>query len=53
MKTKSNQSTGAIGEQLVVDFLIRKEIEVIERNWRIREGEIDIVTQSIGQVLLY
>ena len=43
MKTKSNQSTGAIGEQLVVDFLHRKDIEVIERNWRIREGEIDII----------
>jgi len=43
MKTNSNQSTGAKGEQLVVDFLHRKDIEVIERNWRIREGEIDIV----------
>ena len=43
MKTKSNQSTGAIGEQLVVEYLQRKGIEVIDRNWRVREGEIDIV----------
>ena len=43
MKTKSNQNTGAIGEQLVVDFLVRKDFEVIDRNWRVREGEIDIV----------
>ena len=43
MRTKSNQSTGAIGEQLVVEYLQRKGIEVIDRNWRVREGEIDIV----------
>ena len=43
MRTKSNQSIGAIGEQLIADYLTNKNIEVIERNWRIREGEIDIV----------
>jgi putative endonuclease len=43
MKTKSNQVTGAQGEESVAQFLINRNIEIIERNWRVREGEIDIV----------
>ena len=43
MKTKNNQSTGALGEEAVAQYLIQQDCEVIERNWRIREGEIDIV----------
>ena len=43
MKTKNNQSTGALGEEAVAQHLIERHCEVIERNWRIREGEIDIV----------
>jgi putative endonuclease len=43
MKTKNNQSIGAMGEEAVTQFLINRDYEVIERNWRIREGEIDIV----------
>ena len=43
MKTKSNQLTGAQGEEAVAQFLINRNIEIIERNWRVREGEIDIV----------
>lgn len=43
MKTKNNQSTGALGEEAVAQYLIERHCEVIERNWRIREGEIDIV----------
>lgn len=43
MKTKNNKSTGALGEEAVAQFLIEADCEIIERNWRIREGEIDIV----------
>ena len=46
MKTKSNQITGAQGEEAVAQFLINRKIEIIERNWRVREGEIDIVSMS-------
>jgi putative endonuclease len=40
---KNKQQIGAFGEQAVTDYLIKHNIEVIERNWRVREGEIDIV----------
>jgi hypothetical protein len=43
MKTKNNKSTGALGEEAVAQFLIEADCEIIERNWRIREGEIDII----------
>jgi putative endonuclease len=43
MQTKNKQQIGAFGEQAVTEFLIKHNVEVIERNWRIREGEIDIV----------
>jgi putative endonuclease len=43
-KSKNNQ-TGAFGEQTVVNYLLEHNIEVVDRNWRIREGEIDIVAR--------
>ncbi len=53
METKNNIKTGAFGEQLVVDFLIKQEIEIIERNWRVREGEIDIVALNNNGIFLF
>ena len=43
MQTKNNQRTGAFGEEVVTRYLTAKNSEIIERNWRIREGEIDII----------
>ena len=43
MQTKNNQQTGAFGEEVVAQYLSGLHAEVIERNWRIREGEIDII----------
>jgi putative endonuclease len=42
------QQIGATGEQLVVDHLIQSGLIIIERNWRIRGGEIDIVARDQG-----
>jgi putative endonuclease len=53
METKNKQQIGAFGEQAVTDFLIEKKIEIIERNWRIREGEIDIVALNATGVFSF
>jgi putative endonuclease len=53
MHTKNKQQTGAFGEQAVTDYLIRENIEIIERNWRIREGEIDIVALNASGVFSF
>lgn len=40
---RSNQAVGLFGEDAVAQFLINRGSVIIERNWRIKEGEIDIV----------
>jgi putative endonuclease len=34
---------GQLGEQLATEFLERSALRILDRNWRCREGEIDIV----------
>jgi putative endonuclease len=53
MYTKNKQQTGAFGEQAVTDFLLKGNIEVVERNWRIREGEIDIVALNASGIFSF
>jgi putative endonuclease len=38
------QRTGAFGEEKAREFLTERGDEILDRNWRIREGEIDIVS---------
>ena len=40
------QRIGAFGEEQVAHFLQQRGDEILDRNWRIREGEIDLVSLS-------
>jgi putative endonuclease len=40
-----NNIVGAFGENAVVDFIKRQGTTVVDRNWRVKEGEIDIVAR--------
>jgi putative endonuclease len=40
------QRLGAFGEDVTSRFLIERGDEILDRNWRIREGEIDLVSLS-------
>jgi putative endonuclease len=40
-----NNTVGAFGENAVVDFINRQGTTIVDRNWRVKEGEIDIVAQ--------
>jgi putative endonuclease len=42
---------GRQGEQLAADFLTEAGLELLDRNWRCREGEIDIVAAA-GRTLV-
>ena len=44
---KRKQKLGAFGEEVISTFLTHRGDEIVERNWRIREGEIDII--SLGR----
>ena len=39
----TKQEIGALGEERVAKYLLDNGCRVIDRNWRIREGEIDLV----------
>jgi len=36
---------GKIGEQIAVNFLIKKGYKIKERNWRFKKAEVDIIAQ--------
>ncbi|MEO0507736.1 MAG: YraN family protein [Bacteroidota bacterium] len=37
---------GAKGEQIAVDFLIKKGYKILEKNYRYRKAELDIIAQK-------
>lgn len=43
---------GRTGEQLAVEFLLRNGYAVVQRNWRCRQGEIDIVAR-VGNTTVF
>jgi putative endonuclease len=38
-----NQTTGSKGEELAADYLSKRGYAIIERNWRFRNAEVDII----------
>jgi len=38
-----NKTTGNKGEELAANYLLKKGYEIIERNWRFRNAEVDII----------
>lgn len=42
---------GRRGEDLAVDYLTARGYRLIERNWRCRDGEIDIVADDAGETV--
>ncbi|MCX7145009.1 MAG: YraN family protein [Sulfuritalea sp.] len=42
----TRQAKGAAGEQLAADYLMRQGLSVIERNLRVKGGEIDLVCRD-------
>jgi putative endonuclease len=44
--TTNNKLTGNLGEALACEFLRKKDYEILERNYLIRGGEIDIIAQD-------
>ena len=43
---------GALGEQIAVDYLISKGHDVLDRNYRFKHLELDIVTKHEGQLVV-
>ena len=52
-KNKYADQLGKSGELHVARFLEHRHCRIIERNWRIKNGEIDIVAQSPDGIFLF
>jgi len=44
----THNELGNKGEQLAVEFLQKKGYKILERNWRFKKAEVDIITQKNG-----
>jgi putative endonuclease len=45
------QRLGARGEQLAADWYAARGYQVVARNWRCREGELDLVVSRDGELV--
>ena len=53
VRKSRNRQIGAFGEATIAAYLQSRNFEIIDRNWRIKEGEIEIleVTPDIAPYL--
>lgn len=47
----SKQRTGKIGEEIARKYLERKGYKIVEKNFRCRQGEIDIIATYSGKLI--
>lgn len=45
-----NKNTGSRGEEMAVGYLKKHGYEIIERNWRFRHWEVDIIAAKNGRL---
>jgi Holliday junction resolvase-like predicted endonuclease len=51
IKTMNRKETGAIAENIAADYLSKRGYKIRERNYRTREGEIDIIAEKDGTLV--
>ena len=51
MSVKNTKALGDIGEQKAARFLVTKNYEILDRNYRWARGEIDIVAKKDGRLI--
>jgi putative endonuclease len=53
MKTMTRAQLGALGEQLAVDHLSSRGLRILQRNWRCRYGEIDVIAEDADRTVVF
>ena len=49
--SKSTHEKGDMGENIAARYLENHGYEILDRNWRIREGELDLVVRKGGTIV--
>lgn len=49
---RSRRETGRQAEQLAAELLAQKGYRIIERNWRCRTGELDLIAEFAGILVI-
>lgn len=52
-KNQSAANLGVIGEDFVARTLVKRGMKVLERNWRIREGELDLIVEDRDGTIVF
>lgn len=50
-ETLTRTQLGALGEQLAVEHLRGLGLQILDRNWRCRYGELDVIAADAGTVV--
>ncbi len=45
--------TGNLGEEFTAQYLEKRQYKILDRNWRIKEGEIDLVALSPDKEIVF
>lgn len=51
--TSRTQKIGELGEDIAVRFLVKQGFKILERNYTLKTGEIDIVTTNNDQLVFW
>ncbi|CAM4278874.1 putative endonuclease [Paenibacillus endophyticus] len=51
ISSDQRKQTGERGEQAAYDYLSKANYTILERNWRCRSGEIDIIAEYDGRLV--
>lgn len=51
IRKSRNRQIGAFGEATIATYLQSRNFEIVDQNWRIKEGEIDLVATDQDQII--
>jgi putative endonuclease len=53
MTTFTRGQLGALGEQLAVEHLSSLGLRILQRNWRCRYGELDVIAEEADRTVVF
>jgi putative endonuclease len=48
----NNTELGSLGEQMACDYIRKKDFQIIDRNYRFKKNEVDIIAKKDNQLII-